>query len=86
MPIFKQRDRFTVFAEILKTTSKSKEGRTKTDIVKSANLSYAQANKFLSFLLTEGLLRLNMKNRYKPTKKGLEFMNNLKSLNLGLES
>jgi len=76
----------TIFAEILKTAGESKEGSTKTDIVKNVNLSYAQANKFLSFLLTEGLLCLNMENRYKPTKRGLKLMNNLKSLNLGLQS
>ena len=86
MPTFKHRDRLTILAEILKTTSESKEGKTKIDIIKSANLSYAQANKFLSFLLTGGFLRLDTESRYKPTKKGLEFAKNLESLNLRLES
>lgn len=86
MPVFKHRDRLTIFAEILKTTSESKRGSTKRDIVKNVNLSYAQANKFLSLLLTERLLCLSMETRYKPTEKGLRLMNSLKSLNLGMQS
>ena len=82
MPIFKQRNRLTIFAEILKTTSESVESITKTDIVKSVNLSYAQADKFLSILLTEELLCLDMENKYELTKKGLEFVKNIKSMNL----
>ena len=85
MPVFKHRDRLTIFAQILKTTSNSKKGSTKTDIVKNVNLSYAQADKFLSLLLTQDVLCLDM-DRYKPTKKGLKLMKNIKSLNLGLQS
>lgn len=85
MSTFRHRDRMTIFAEILKTTKESRNGKKKTNIMRSANLNYHQANKYLHLLLVNGLLCLDSDDRYKPTKKGLEFVTNLESLNLRLK-
>jgi len=84
MSTFRNRSRLTIFADILKTTKESREGKNKTDIMLSANLKYPQANKYLDLLLINGFLRLDTRDRYKITKKGLEFIRTLESLNLRL--
>ncbi len=85
MSTVRHRDRMTIIAEILKTTKESKGGKKKTDIMRSINLNYPQANRYLRFLLSNGYLSLNSEDRYKITKKGLEFMRNLESLNSRLQ-
>lgn len=85
MSIFRHRDRLTVFAEILKTTNEFKKGKKKTDIVRSVNLNYPQASRYLNLLLINGFLWLDSEDRYKPTKKGLELIRTLESLNLKLK-
>lgn len=79
------RDRLTIFAEILKTTKESKIGKKKTNIMRSVNLNYTQANKYLNLLLINGLLYLDSNNRYRTTKKGLELVTSIESLNLKLK-
>jgi len=85
MSIFMHRDRLTVFAEILKITKEFREGKTKTEIVRSVNLNYPQASRYLNLLLTNGLLCLDSEDRYKPTEKGLELIRTLESLDLKLK-
>lgn len=85
MSTFRHRSRLTIFADILKTTKESREGKNKTDIMLSANLNSSQANKYLDLLLINGFLRLDTKDRYKITKKGLEFIRTLESLNPRLQ-
>jgi predicted transcriptional regulator len=85
MPTFKHRARLTVFAEILKVTRESSDGRKKTDIMRSVNLNHPQADKYLNLLLTNNLLCLDNEDRYKPTKKGLKLVKTLESLNLRLK-
>ena len=85
MSTFTHRDRLTILAEILKTINESKKGKSKTNIMQSANLNYHQANKYLRLLLINRLLYLNSEDRYKPTKKGLELIRTLESQNLTLK-
>lgn len=85
MSIFKYRGRLTIIAEILKTTKESERGKKKTNIMHSVKLTYPQANEYLNLLLTNGLLSLDSQRRYKITKKGLELMETLESINLKLE-
>ena len=84
MSTFTRRDRLTIFAEILKTTEKSSKGENKTNIMRSVHLSYPQTKKYLNLLLINGLLRIDSDDRYKPTKRGLEFIRTLESKNLRL--
>lgn len=80
-----RRDRMAIFAEILRTTKDSRRGKRKTEIMRSVNLNYHQANKYLHWLLVNGLLHLDSEDRYKTTKKGLELIETLESLDLRLE-
>jgi len=84
MLTLRHRDRATIFAEILKAT-KSERGKKKTDIMRSVNLNYHQINKYLRLLLINGLLCVDTDERYKPTKKGLEIIEKLESLNSELK-
>ena len=52
----------TIFAEILKTTKESRRGKKKTVIMQSVNLNYHQANRYLHWLLTNGLLHIDGEN------------------------
>lgn len=85
MSTFEYRDRLTIITEILKTTNQSTSGKKKTDITRSANLSYPQGNKYLHLLLTNGLLRHNSGDRYTVTQKGFELVRTFESLNLKLK-
>jgi predicted transcriptional regulator len=58
----KRRDRLYIIAEILKI---AQDGSLKTQIMYRANLSFAQLNEYLSFLIKMDLLKL--KNRNKKT-------------------
>jgi len=70
----KRRDRLYIIAEIL---SIAREGSLKTQIMYSANLSFAQLNEYLSFLLEMKLLEIvigNQRTLYKTTAKGVKFL------------
>ena len=79
----KRRDKLAIMAEILEI---SRNGTLKTKIMYKANLSFAQLNEYLRFMLKNQLLNksnANNKNVYGATKKGEEFLNrhsNLKEL------
>lgn len=76
-----RRDRHDIVAEILKTAI---GGRIKTHIMYRAKLSYSQVNIYLSLLVDKGFLvntSLGHKTVYKTTPKGMQFIENLESLN-----
>jgi len=85
MSTFTRRDRLAIFAEILETTGGSRDGENKTKIMRSVHLSYPQVKRYLNLLLINGLLHRDSDDRYKPTKKGLEFIRTLKSHNPDLK-
>ena len=72
----KRRDRLYIMAEVLEI---AKNGSLKTQIMYRANLSFAQLNDYLDFLLEVGLLRESSeegKTVYGTTKKGVRFLRN----------
>jgi predicted transcriptional regulator len=77
----KRRDRLYIIAEILNV---AREGSLKTQIMYSANLSFAQLNEYLSFLLKINLLKANTTDEertvYKTTPKGLKFLQNYEEI------
>jgi predicted transcriptional regulator len=70
----KRRDKLGIIAEILEI---AREGTLKTQIMYRANLSFAQLNDYLKFMLKKGLLnKFNAKGKevYIATEKGLDFL------------
>lgn len=70
----KRRDRLGIIAEILEI---AREGTLKTQIMYRANLSFAQLNDYLKFMLKISLLnkfRNNGKDVYSTTEKGVDFL------------
>jgi len=70
----KRRDKLSIVAEILEI---AKEGTLKTQIMYRANLSFAQLNEYLKFMLKIQLLNKfidNGKDIYIATKKGMDFL------------
>jgi predicted transcriptional regulator len=70
----KRRDKLSIIAEILEI---AKDGTLKTQIMYKANLSFAQLNDYVKFMLKTGLInkfRANGKDVYVATEKGLEFL------------
>ena len=70
----KRRDKLSIIAEILEI---AKDGTLKTQIMYRANLSFAQLNDYLKFMLKVDLLnklRANGKNVYVATEKGIDFL------------
>jgi predicted transcriptional regulator len=70
----KRRDKLGIISEILEI---AKEGTLKTQIMYKANLSYAQLNDYLKFMLKNGLLQKFVSSRkdvYAVTEKGIDFL------------
>jgi predicted transcriptional regulator len=70
----KRRDKLSIIAEILEI---AKEGTLKTQIMYRANLSFAQLNDYLKFMLKANLLNkhhINGKHVYVATEKGIDFL------------
>jgi predicted transcriptional regulator len=70
----KRRDKLSIIAEILEI---AKEGTLKTQIMYKANLSFAQLNEYLKFMLKIKLMQklVNQgKDVYIATEKGLDFL------------
>ncbi len=70
----KRRDKLLIIAEILEI---AKEGTLKTQIMYRANLSFAQLNGYIKFMLKIKLIEKSerkSKEIYITTKKGLEFL------------
>jgi len=76
----KRRDRLYIIAEILEVAG---EGTLKTQIMYKANLSFAQLNEYLAFLLETDLLKVisdEQKNIYKTTRKGIRYLQGYKEI------
>ena len=77
---FKYRDRMSIISDILRTvTNSSGKGKRKTQIMQSANLNFDQVNKYLSFLISNGYIRIERSEVYRgpvyrATSKGLNFV------------
>jgi predicted transcriptional regulator len=72
----KRRSRLYLLAEILAI---AKDGSLKTHIMYRGNLSYAQLDEHLNFLLKTELLEVNAENEktfYKTTAKGVKYLEN----------
>jgi predicted transcriptional regulator len=72
----KRRDRLYIISEVLTI---AKDGSLKTQIMYRANLSFAQLNEYLSFLMKIKLLKVVTENErmiYKTTTKGLKYLQN----------
>jgi len=76
---FKNRDRVTIIADILKLISQNGKGKRKTNIMQSANLNHALVNKYLDLLMRNGYVVLDNGCMYKPTSRGLRFLHNLET-------
>ncbi len=89
---FKYRDRATIIGDILDTIYKDPNGKTKTSIMRSANLNLDQANKYLRFLIlcdmvkTIDPLGTQEIGRYKLTGKGVNLLRNFDMWQLILET
>ncbi|UCF58614.1 MAG: hypothetical protein JSV15_06010 [Candidatus Bathyarchaeota archaeon] len=89
---FKYRDRATIVAEILDTIHRDPKGKTKTSIMRAANLNFGQANQYLDHLMLCDIvkatdpLRSQEVARYKLTQKGVSFLRNFDMWNIVLET
>lgn len=79
LSLFKKRDRATIISDIIKSLTHSGNGKKKTQLKQSANLSTDQLNKYLDLLMRNGYVILAEGYLYKPTSKGLKFLQNLES-------
>ena len=74
---FKYRDRASIIGDILDSINSDPRGKTKTSIMRGANLSLEQVNKYLQHLMLCGVIRTvdplesQEAARYKLTTKGL---------------
>jgi predicted transcriptional regulator len=76
----RRRDRLYIIAQILEI---SKSGCLKTQIMYRANLSFAQLNEYLSFLIKMELLKVkneNRRNTYITTVKGDRYLEKYKDI------
>ena len=76
----KRRDRLYIIAEILAI---AKDGSLKTQIMYRANLSFAQLNEYLNFLLKRELVKVDTENArtlYKTTSKGVKYLENYEEI------
>jgi len=76
---FKYRDRAKIIKDILDSINSDTKGKTKTSIMRGANLNLDQVNSYLELLMIEGLIRTvePIKSqeifRYRLTQKGFVF-------------
>jgi len=76
----KRRDRLYIISEILTI---AKGGCLKTQIMYRANLSFAQLNEYLSFLIKMDLIKVkneNRRNTYRTTTNGEKYLEKYKDL------
>jgi predicted transcriptional regulator len=76
---FKYRDRLTIIVDILRAVNERPQGKRKTGIMQTANLSSPQMEKYLNLLLITELLR-EEDNIYKPTERGRQLAKDLESI------
>jgi predicted transcriptional regulator len=77
----RRRSHIEIIAEMLRV---GENGAGKTEIMYSVNMSYAQLQKYLTFLLTHELIHKvevgNPSVRYHVTKKGAELLKSIDSV------
>ncbi|MDG6222609.1 MAG: DUF4364 family protein [Candidatus Bathyarchaeota archaeon] len=76
----KRRDRLYIISEIL---SICKDGSLKTQIMYKANLSFAQLNEYIDFLIKIELITIQKesgKNVYRITAKGQKYLEKYKDI------
>ncbi len=91
---FKYRDRFNIVADILYTVGYDSNGKTKTSIMRNANLNFDQANKYLDLLLIHDYIKAESppafngqeKARYRLTGRGFELLRDLQTLRVALKT
>jgi len=89
---FRYRDRATIVGDILESINRDPKGKTKTSIMRGANLNFDQANKYLRFLLlcdlVKGIQPLSSQetSRYRLTKKGQNFLRDFDMWRLFLQT
>jgi len=71
---FKYRDRISIIADILSSLIRNPQGKRKSNIMQSAGLNSPMINKYLDLLLLNGLVKVEDECIYKPTAKGLKFL------------
>lgn len=82
---FKYRDRVTIFRDVLKTIKRPDKSGRKYCIMRHANLSYDQLNKYLLFLSNQGYIKEIAEpdgKKYEVTDKGSTFLKSLDELRL----
>ena len=82
--LFAKRDRVSICMDILETLKNKREGKRKTNIMQSANLSTDQVKKYLELLYINGLVK-NDRGIYQVTRRGVEFLETIEGLNLKLK-
>lgn len=82
--LFSKRDRVSIIVAILENLRTKHEGRRKTNIMQSANLSTDQVSKYLELLYINGLVKKDG-NIYQVTRRGVEFLDVFERLNLRLK-
>lgn len=89
---FKYRDRVTIVGDILDTIYRDPKGKTKTGIMRAANLNFSQANEYLDHLLLCDIVKATdplgnqEAGRYRLTQKGSSFLKNIDVWYLVLDS
>ena len=89
---FKYRDRATIIGDILDTIYRDPKGKTKTSIMRSTNLNFDQANKYLDTLMLCDIvrasdpLRSQEVARYRLTAKGVNLLRNFDLWQMVLET
>jgi predicted transcriptional regulator len=82
--LFAKRDRVSICVAILETLKNRREGRRKTNIMQSANLSTDQVSKYLQLLYLNGMVKKDG-SIYQVTRRGVEFLETFERLNLKLK-
>jgi predicted transcriptional regulator len=89
---FKYRDRATIIGDILDTIYRDPKGKTKTGIMRSTNLNFDQANKYLNSLMLCDIvkatdpLRSQETARYRLTERGVVLLKNFDLWQLVLQT
>jgi predicted transcriptional regulator len=82
--LFAKRDRVSIIVAILETLESKRQGKRKTNIMQSANLSTDQVGKYLELLYINGMVKKYGDN-YQVTRRGMEFLKAFQQLNLKLK-
>ncbi len=89
---FKYRDRTTIVGDILESIKGEPKGKTKTSIMRSANLNFDQVNKYLDMLTLCDFVKAKIPLdgeelvRYRLTGRGLTFLRSFDAWHLALET